>query len=148
MDLSERQQENEGVGFRFVDPKKFDEGVNNVSGVVTTVARDFLNEISTTKRRDNVTVMDDTVRLSSKYRLAYSKVAPRFGSIVTTFWENARPELLYPGMPIKYVYFKNGIAIEKTGILIGVITRHNAANNDVGRPVYGTTAYLKMFIGR
>ena len=34
-------------------------------------------------------------------------------------WENSDPDLLYPGMPVKYMYMENEELVELNGILMG-----------------------------
>ena len=53
---------------------------------------------------------------------------------ITLGWENADPDLLYPGMPCKYVFMDHGKYIELKGTLTGVqVNRMLQGNAGTGK---------------
>jgi len=63
-----------------------------------------------------------------------SKLAMRNGSIMSLVWEYAKPELIYPGMPMKLKYLKADTVIELEGIVIGA---HHYIHDTTRGPVQG-----------
>lgn len=62
----------------------------------------------------------------SKRRITYnpfleaSDIAKRNGSFLSLVWENSKPSLIYPGMPVKVMFLKNVNVYEVYGVIVKV----------------------------
>ena len=54
--------------------------------------------------------------------MQYSNILSREFSALALAWENSDPELLYPGMPVKYIYMDRGEYTESKGTLVKAFT--------------------------
>lgn len=148
LDVTEFMQENMGTAARFADPVAMEKATQNIGGVVRTNPKDFLNEFDGGIRKDGTARVASGTSITSRYRLAYGEIAAMLGTIITFFWQNSNPDVLYPGMPVKFIYFQDGRAIEKRGVLLGSIDRSIPVNRDIAQVVHGYTSYLKLFVER
>ena len=150
-DQSERQAMNMGTGGRFADANQQLAGADShyENGQVTGTPKGTMTEFISNDRPDKMNlVTSGSTRITANYRMEYSKQAEKLGQYVGVIWDFAIPELLYPGMPVKYVYIDNGMPVELHGILCGVHAKDVVANGDLTNKIYSTTAFLKLFIER
>lgn len=134
-DDSESRQMNEGNGMRFAvgssmvpysrGPLDYKIPFRTIrpdkdSFISTAVRKKNTEEVIFTPRKDgfNFTPVIDKRITDNPYH-EESKVCMRFGGHVFATWENSDPDLLYPGMPVKYMYMENEELVELNGILMG-----------------------------
>lgn len=147
-DNTERDQINKGTGVRFVDPSlQVNAPISNDAGKVTQPAKGYLNEVRTIERADNSALMTGKTR-TSRYAIEYSEVAKRKGSTITLFWDNSYPDILIPGMAVKYIFMDKGKPVIRYGTLTGTINRSIIANKTALNPIYAYTSYLRLFIAK
>lgn len=75
-----------------------------------------------------------------------SKVITGMGSIIVTPWESSNPKLLYPGMPIRYVYKHKGKVTFVLGTLIGVKSRSISNQKTPSDSRYITSSILTIHV--
>lgn len=121
----------QGSGTRFGLSSRFIDNFGTVSGNKLTVDRDkntveFL--MDNNKTLPYAPVSAD--RITDNVFVALSRLSKRKGSIVSLVWESSKPELLYPGMPVKFHYLKDNVIKNSYGVLIG--TQHHVYDDSVG----------------
>lgn len=147
-DMTERDQINRGTGVRFVDPAlQINGGIKNEDGRVTQPVKSYLNEVRTIDRKDGASLMTGKNR-TSRYAIEYSEVAKRKGSTISLFWDNSYPDILIPGMAVKYIFMDKGRPVIRHGTLTGSVNRSIIANKTALNPVYAYTSYLRLFISK
>lgn len=148
-DHTERAAMNEGTGSRFVDAKRSldSEDVYN-DGKMEFEPSNYINEFNAVDREVGMTRLSTTRAVTGNMRYEYGKLAKNNGSLVGVIWDLSAPDLLYPGMPVKYVYMENGLPQNAYGVLIGVESKDSTANDNVSDPIFSTTSYLKLFLER
>lgn len=113
---------NSGAGFRMPDATGIITKPANISDGKITFDRSRLNtEIATRDRKDGVTFAPVVAPSANPYRM-YSQLAAKQMSQMQVVWENSNPDLLYPGMPCKYVFMDKGEYREIRGVLLGRYT--------------------------
>lgn len=150
IDLSDHRQLNQGNGVRFVDARNVLEGFLSVDGNKASVDRTKnMNEFVMNNRETGLNmIVESTNRITDNYRLEYSKLAFRNGAFIQVVWENSKESLLYPGMPIKYMYLENNVAHELYGILVGVDSMSSAATPGPAPKRHVTKTALTLFVNQ
>jgi len=150
IDDSEQQQLNEGNGVRFIDASKVFDDWGKVDNNRLTVTRaDNVNEILAESRPNKLNyVKESSQRITTNYMQQYSALARRSGSFIQHVWENANPDLLYPGMPVKLMYLQNNTAEELYGTLVGVHSFSTAETKGMVNKRFIDNATLTVFINR
>lgn len=149
-DESEQEQLNFGNGVRFVDAGKVTEGFLSVDGNKATIDKSLnVNEVVVSPRKDGLNqIKESDKRITSAYLLEYGNLALRSGSFLQVVWEYSNAQLLYPGMPVKYMYSQNNVAEEVYGILLGVHTFHMPTTQNMQNRRFTSKSVLTLFVQR
>jgi len=75
-----------------------------------------------------------------------SNLTEGLGHELTLTWQNSNQSLLYPGMPVKVLYMKNGLVKESVGTLTGVQTVITTATTGMTDTEYRSNSTLKVFV--
>lgn len=120
-DESERQQLSLGNGTRFLDANRVIGQWRDVDMNAATVSRsDNMQEMALRSRRVGLNYAPMSPRrITANPYFEASEIAPRLGTIIQTVWENADPDLIYPGMPVRYVYMEGDSLNDVYGIVLG-----------------------------
>lgn len=121
VDTSNSRQLDEGNGLRFTDAKAIFEDFGKTVNNVTTLSRgkNVTEVLFETAKGGLNHVVQAAEGISSNLMSALSKISSRKGQVVQTVWENSRGGLIYPGMPVQYLYENDNT----TKILKGVVTQ-------------------------
>lgn len=121
-------QLNDGVGFRFMDNNAFMKKPVKINGENEPEAmRANLNrEVGFMERKDGLQYAPVIRDITSNVYHETAKVAHRQMGIVKFVWQNSDPDLLYPGMPMKYCFMQDNEPQELFGTILGV---HGTTNN-------------------
>lgn len=107
---------NQGSGFRMADARAFMKKPVEITADGPKARRGNLNtEVSAEARKDGLNHVPRTSSPSSNPFKEYSKINARNIARVDVVWENADPELIYPGMPCKYIFLDNDKPITLRG---------------------------------
>lgn len=149
-DNSDQQQLSDGNGVRFADASRYMDGFIKVSGNRAVASRgENVNEVMSTQRlsgNQNVHVSD--TRISSNNPKEYSKLAMREGSLVNLTWENADPDLIYPGLPVKILYFDDGVVREIRGVVLKAHVYVHMKGQVMFTNMHHTNIGLSIFVNR
>jgi hypothetical protein len=111
---------NIGSGFRMADARSFMKKPVVMTAEGPKAVRTQLNHESVIEsREDGLNYAPVSKRGASNNPYAqYSKFAGAQLARVDVVWENSNPELLYPGMPVKYIFLDNNKPVELKGTLV------------------------------
>lgn len=131
-DGSERLQLNQGNGVRFTDASKVMENFGSTSGNKTTIKRrDNNHEYVAFQRETGLNwVPVDGEGVSANPFVQASRLAQRKGSTLQLTWENSAWGFLFPGMPVKFIYYRGNDIHETEGVLLGA--HHYIQNTERG----------------
>jgi len=121
IDSSTSRQVDEGNGIRFTDAKAIFEDFGKTVNNITTLSRGKnVTEVLFKEAENGLNhVVTAAKGISSNLMSALSKISSRKGQVVQAVWENSRGSLIYPGMPVQYLYENNNT----TKTLYGVVTQ-------------------------
>ncbi len=143
-DTSDQLQLNDGNGARFADASIFMDGFVATKGNRTVAARGGnVNEVISTERqtgRQNVHVTPS--RITANSAKEYSELARREGSLINLLWENADPDLIFPGLPVKILYQEDDVIRE----LRGVVLKAQAFIHMKGQVMFSNMHYTNLGI--
>lgn len=119
-DASNARQVGEGNGIRLTDAKSIFESFGQTVDNVTTLSRGKnMTEVLFEEAKNGINhVVQAADKISGNLMSALSKISSRKGQIIQVKWENSRGSLIYPGMPVRYLYEAGG----ETRELYGVVT--------------------------
>lgn len=148
-DMSESNQLNTGNGIRFVDADKIMGEYAKVGGNKAIIsAKGNVNEVVSEEREDGNMVLSTQNLISNDYNKEYSKLALKSGSVIQTVWENCILELLYPGMPVRYIFSDGDQSKELFGTLNAVEGLDYKPNINMGEPKFVSIALLTIFVSK
>ena len=93
-------------------------------------------------------ITESSERITANVFTEYVKLAEKSGAFIQVVWENSNPLLIYPGMPVNYMYLENNIARELYGIVIGTQSFITATNKGVANRRFATKTTLTLFVQR
>lgn len=107
---------NYGSGFRMADARAMMKKPVKLSDEGPKASRGRLNfEVVAEERKDGLNYAPTVATPSSNPYKEYSKITQRNIAKISLKWENADPDLIYPGMPCKYVFTDEGKIVELKG---------------------------------
>lgn len=149
-DNSESAQLNKGNGVRFVDAKDMIQNYVTAGANKAVVnLKNHVAELVAEHRKDEsdfVTSADTVV--TDRYNKEYAKMAHKAGAYIQTVWENANVDLLFPGMPVRYIFQDGEVTKELFGTLNAVETLDYNTNNTIKDARFTTMALLTLFVSR
>lgn len=149
-DQSEQAQLNEGNGVRFLDANEVLDGFATVENNKLTVnAANNVNEFVMEQRANGINnVQQGITKITANPLLEHSRLAQRSGAYIQGVWENSNDNLIYPGMPVKYMYLQNNTAVTLYGVVVAIQTHSVAGNVNVNRRRFVSNTAITIFVER
>lgn len=146
-DNQDKRQLNLGNGVRFTDANKITDFVKMGQGRALASRGGSNTEAVSVPRENglnNVTMSDNPITTNSWKE--YSKLAIRQGNFLEIVWENSNPNLLYPGIPVKFIYLDGDEIKTLTGVVLGA--HHYVETQGVGALTsrHKTNTALSLFV--
>lgn len=118
-DSTNRQQYNTGSGTRAVRSSAVsgDEGRIVDKGQVMVQRSQTNTEIKTNDRRTGVNVVPSTAEVTDNTARVLSRTATVNGTTAQFTWQSSDPSVILPGMPVKLLYLKDGVVVQRYGVL-------------------------------
>lgn len=150
LDQTERASTNIGTGARFVDANQAVDASDTYSGGKVNFNPDqIVNEFTTQSRQaDEMNRLNTNAGITGNPRREMGLMAKNNGSLVGVVWDMSAPDLLYPGMPVKYIYMENGLPRTVYGVYVGSSSKDSPASNNPSNVVFTTVTYLNLFLER
>lgn len=149
-DQSEHEQLNSGNGTRWSNSSKVFNGMLSGDG--------------NTAKADRSSVMTEIVGDPNPQKLAYAPMAKQTissnscaqmtpltfkrGSMIQLTWEHANLEILYPGMPARVLYERQGVIEMLDGVLVGAEISSAPTGKIGAKEGWLTNAALSLFVTR
>lgn len=118
-DDSKMSDLNNGVGFRMPSANALSNEPFELTPTGPVADRVRMNtEVGGRSRADGL-YFAPMVKASTNPYKHYSRIAAQQLAQLQLSWQNAKPDLIYPGMPCKYVFMDDGEYREAKGIILG-----------------------------
>ena len=147
-DSGESDMMDGGNGFRMTEARSYMKKPVKMTPEGPESARPQLNhETIVLDRKDNLNyapVAEDST--SSNPFTKYSSLSLKMLARVDLVWENANPDLVYPGMPCKYMFLENDVIREIKGTVVfcHVVIQSNTVG--VTMSGHGVKCVLSLFL--
>ncbi|QXO10307.1 hypothetical protein pEaSNUABM37_00348 [Erwinia phage pEa_SNUABM_37] len=128
-DTTNRQQYNDGNGTRAIRASAVsgDEGRIVDKGQVVVQRSQSNTEIKTNDRRTGVNVVPSTTEVTDNTARVLSRTATVNGTTAQFAWQSSDPSLIFPGMPVKLLYLKDGVVVQRYGVLTAAESQYTLA---------------------
>lgn len=148
VDQTDVMQLNLGNGIRFLRGHRVLDGFYEIeSNRARSNRDDNVFEVSFKPRKNALEVAPMSPdRISENGYKQISSLAPRQGSYLIIEWINASPELIYPGMPVKYIFATNDGFDEIYGCVVGFSHTHEMRDRGMTSGRYITSGKLMLFV--
>lgn len=150
-DTAIAERDSLGTATRFVDARKVVEGFGErEDNKFTTNYLSNVTEATLDAEDSDPTqqAVHQEIKVTSAYNLEYTQLAERAGSKMMITWENSDDSVLYPGMPVRYMFLVNGEAHQLYGTLLAAETMMVAVNQDPVQKKFSATTALSCFMSR
>lgn len=119
-DKAEADMMDSGSGFRQVEARSLmSKPVEMTADGPVGVRAQLNHEVTKEGRKDGLNYAPMSDRdVSSNPFAQYSRILQKSGGRVDFVWQNAKPSLIYPGMPCKYVFLSGDKVRELQGVVI------------------------------
>lgn len=121
-DISTSAQMNKGTGTRFIKATQmFENSAEGDPNKEHFNSEGVLAEFQTDKRADgnNIAMFSDNP-ITDNIVNEYSKIAFRKGQLFITIWQRSMARLVYPGMPMRLYYDKDGQTMVYDGVVLQI----------------------------
>lgn len=122
--IEEKHLPNTPPSLRFVDSRTILGGFGKVeTNKLTIDGRENYTAIedpAITELNPSNLAVESQVRITDKYLLEYGEMAKKRGALLQFTWENSVDNLIYPGMPIRFIYMKDKIPHQVYGTVIAL----------------------------
>lgn len=147
VDFADQNQLSYGNGARFLDATKLTKMGEMQNNRYQVNAGKNLNEIQTNERRDGSTVaFRGTKAITSNKNAQTSMMAARMGSFIQLEWTSSDDSVIYPGMPVRYLYLDNTKPTEAFGVVAAIETYQMPTADNFANTKLGSTSAITIFI--
>jgi hypothetical protein len=147
-DESEIEQLTRGNGVRYLDANRVIGSWRAVDLNTATAKRsENVRELTLKSRKVGLNYAPMSQRrITANPYFETSEIAPRLGTVVQTVWENADPDLIYPGMPARYVYLEGDILNDVYGIVLAADHSIDLQGQGISSERYRCNVVVTLFL--
>lgn len=137
---------NESMGTRYVDAERVmnEFGVTGGNKFIVNRAAN-VNEY-TTGSNSQTSAKESSFKISSKHNIERSQLAFRNGAILQAVWENSVDDLLYPGMPVRFIYMVRNEPKQVYGCLCAVDSSYVSESTSFMQRKFMNRSVLSFFV--
>lgn len=146
MDGAHLNELNQGVGVRVADARAMMLKPVEITPDGPVANRARLNTEIAFRQRPDGNMYSQTFSSSSNPFELYSELAERALARINIVWENSYPDLIYPGMPCKYVFMNQDEYTERKGIILGKYSTTQLDGAPATSSSYHTETTLSILI--
>lgn len=152
VDNSEKEQLTHGGGTRYARGGAFVDSfvvMSDDKSKAMVSAKDNMVEYVVEARKNQVNNVPVSPRkITSNHQYEMSMLSSRLGQILMITWHNSDPDLIYPGMPIKYLYVSDDVIEEIYGVVVGIEYSIILQGNGISNPRYSCVSSIFLFVER
>lgn len=147
VDYADKNQLEYGNGARFLDASKLTNMGSMNNNRFQVNASKNMNEIQANERTDGLSVAyQGTQAITSNKNAQMSLMAARMGSFIQVEWSNGDDSLIYPGMPVRYLYLVDTKPTEAFGVVAAIETFQIPTNDNFASPKLSNRSAVTLFV--
>lgn len=147
VDYADQNQLSYGNGARFLDATKLTKMGKMIGNRFQVDSSKNMNEIQSVERADGLSVAyQGTKGITSNKNAQLSLMAARMGSFVQVEWSNSDDSLIYPGMPVRYLYLVDTKPTEAFGCVAAIETYQVPVSENFASPKLTSKSAVTLFI--
>lgn len=150
--ISDKAENNAGMGVRFIDANKIMEGFGEqVDNKFTINSRKHVNEVSVyqdvsaTPEKINI-LSESKDRITTSYLSEYSQIAMRKGAFAQITWENSMDNLVQPGTPVRYIYLQGKEPRQAYGTVVALESTYTPVSTGMMDRRFANKTILSLFL--
>lgn len=148
--IEEKTLPNEPPAVRFVDSRTIMGGFGETGGNKLVVdARKNINEFQDKEMASlntkNLATEAET-RITDNYLLEYGKLAKRRGALLQFVWEYSVDSMIYPGMPVRFVYMNGNEPRQIYGTVVAVESAFQSITPGMLQRRYVNKSIVSLFV--
>lgn len=147
VDFSDQNQLGYGNGARFLDASRLTKMGTMQNNRYSVNASNNMNEIQTNERKDGLSIaFRGTSAVTTNKYGQLSMMAARMGSFVQLEWGMGDDTLIYPGMPVRFLYLEDNKPTEAFGAVSAVETYQAPQADNIAMPKLLSKTAVTIFI--
>lgn len=147
VDFADQNQLSYGNGARFLDASRLTKMGEMQNNRYMVNASQNLNEFQTNERRDGLSVAyRGTNPITTNKYAQSSQMAARMGSFVQLEWSNGDESVIYPGMPVRFLYLADTRPTEAFGVVSAIETYQAPQADNIADPKLMSISAITVFI--
>jgi len=144
---------NNGVGWKSANGNNVMDGYRTHSKGISTIApgdNNLLYQFNDIKDvvSDRTPLLNSDVKLTTNPLAMASDITKGLGSLVDIIWESSNHSLLFPGMPVIYLYKQGGKVQRMLGTLLGAETEVQSVKRNITDNRYVSNTNLTIYAQR
>lgn len=148
--IEEKELPNAPPAVRFVDSRsilggfgKVEENKLKVDGRENYTA---IGDPAVSNLNNKNLAIESQVKITDKYLLEYGEMAKRRGALLQFTWENSVDNLIYPGMPIRFVYMKDKVPHQVYGTVIALDSKFQSESQGMMQRRFLNKTIVSCFV--
>ena len=147
VDFADQNQLSYGNGARFLDARRLTKMGEMINNRFKVNSSKNLNEFQTNERRDGLSVaFKGTTPITTNKYAQSSLMASRMGSFVQLEWSSGDDSVIYPGMPVRYLYLADTKPTEAIGVVAAIETYQSPEVDNISNPKLLSKSAITIFI--
>ena len=148
--IEEKELPNTPPNVQFVDSRrilggfgKVEENKLKVDGRQNYTA---IEDPAISTHNTNHLAVESEVRITDNYLLEYGEMAKRRGALLQFTWENSVDNLIYPGMPLRFIYMKDKIPHQVYGTVIALDSKFQSESQGMMQRRFLNKTIVSCFV--
>lgn len=147
VDFADQNQLGFGNGARYLDASRLTKMGTMENNRYKVNASQNMNEIQTNVRNDGLSVaFRGTAGVTTNKYAQTSLMSSRMGSFVQLTWSMGDDSLIYPGMPVRFLYLSDNKPTEAFGVVSAVETYQAPQADNIALPKLLSKTAVTLFI--
>lgn len=151
--LSERREINDSTGTRFIEATNVlgefkpdtGYGITGDNKLIISRAKNT-NTFAASSEQSTTFAKESNLRITTKRLYEYSKLAYRKGAMLQFVWENSADDLIYPGMPIRFIYMDGRMPKQVYGIVVALESTYISETRGIHQKKFSNNTVVSCFV--
>lgn len=148
--IAEKNMLNNPAAVRFVDARKILGGIGHTGGnrLVVSAAENInaFQDADMAAYNPNNFAPEAETRITDNYLLEYGKLAKKKGAFLQFAWEHSIDNLIYPGMPVRFIYMNGKMPRQVYGTVVAVESSFTSETKGMFQRRFINRSVVSLFV--